>query len=231
MRAIRVLIADENTLLRQGLRRILGSERDIEVVGEAADNQELIRLARELSPDVIVMDITLPGFPPADTIARVKAESPSCEIIVLSMANNRESIVAALRAGAISYILKDVESSELIHAIQIGSTGKSVLHPKIATKLVSEFHRLAERPAPPATQERGLLSRLTPREREVLIEVAGGLTNQQIADRLFISEKTVRNHISNFMRKLGISHRTRAAILAIKLGLVSLEDDGPPPGG
>ena len=224
MRQIRVLIADDNTLLRQGLRKILETERDIVVVGEAADNLELVRRARELAPDVILMDITLPGPPAADTIRRIKSDNPSAEIMVLSMANNRESIVSALRAGAISYILKEVESAELIHAIQIGSTGKSILHPKIATKLVGEFHRLSDTAAAPPAHESGLLSKLTAREREVLTHVAAGLTNQEIAARLFISEKTVRNHISNFMRKLGISHRTQAAILAIKVGLVHLDN-------
>ena len=227
VRQIRVLIADDNTLLRQGLRKILETERDIVVVGEAADNLELTRRARELQPDVILMDITLPGPPPSDTIRRLKSDNSSVEVIVLSMANNRESIVAALRAGAISYILKDVESSELIHAIQIGSTGKSILHPKIATKLVSEFHRLSDRVASPAPHDGGLLSKLTVREREVLTHVAAGLTNHEIAGKLLISEKTVRNHISNFMRKMNISHRTQAAILAIKMGLVHLDDNDP----
>ncbi|MHB0884269.1 MAG: LuxR C-terminal-related transcriptional regulator [Bacillota bacterium] len=226
MEKIRVLVADKNPLLKQGMIKLFEQDQSIEIVGEAATNDECVALCRDLVPDIVVMDVNLPGMTAVEGIKLMKREHPTVEVIVLTMQNNREYILETLKAGAIGYILKDVGSSELIRAIQVGSTGKSILHPKIATKLVQEITRLAERT--PGWHGDAATTQLTPREREVLVLVARGLTNQEIADRLFISEKTVRNHISNLLRKLRLKHRTQAAVHAIKAGLVRLDEPLPP---
>ncbi len=226
MEKIRVLVADKNPLLKQGMMKLFEQDQSIEIVGEAATNDECVAQCRALVPDIVVMDVNLPGMTAVEGIKLMKREHPTVEVIVLTMQNNREYILETLKAGAIGYILKDVGSSELIRAIQVGSTGKSILHPKIATKLVQEITRLAERT--PGRHGDAATTQLTPREREVLVLVARGLTNQEIADRLFISEKTVRNHISNLLRKLRLKHRTQAAVHAIKTGLVRLDEPLPP---
>lgn len=226
MEKIRVLVADKNPLLKQGMIKLFEQDQSIDIVGEAATNDEAVAQCRALVPDIVVMDVNLPGMTAVEAIKIMKREHPTVEVIVLTMQNNREYILETLKAGAIGYILKDVGSSELIRAIQVGSTGKSILHPKIATKLVQEITRLAERT--PGRHGDASTTQLTSREREVLVLVARGLTNQEIADRLFISEKTVRNHISNLLRKLHLKHRTQAAVHAIKAGLVRLDEPLPP---
>jgi len=224
---IKVLVADKNPLLKQGMRKLFEQDESIEIVGEAGTNDECVDKCRALAPDIVVMDVNLSGITAVEAIRQMKRDLPSVEVIVLTMQNNREYILETLKAGAIGYILKDVGSSELIRAIQVGSTGKSILHPRIATKLVQEITRLAERSPAGRPGEAGP-TKLTPREYEVLVLVARGLTNQEIADTLFISEKTVRNHISNLLRKLKLKHRTQAAVHAIKNGLVKLDDPLPP---
>ncbi|MHB8926978.1 MAG: LuxR C-terminal-related transcriptional regulator [Bacillota bacterium] len=227
MEKIRVLVADKNPLLKQGMRKLFEQDESIDIVGEAATNDDCVEQCRALAPDIVVMDVNLAGITAVEAIKHMKRDLPAVEVIVLTMQNNREYILETLKAGAIGYILKDVGSSELIRAIQVGSTGKSILHPKIATKLVQEITRLAER-TPAGRHGDTAATQLTPREREVLVLVARGLTNQEIADRLFISEKTVRNHISNLLRKLKLKHRTQAAVYAIKAGVVRLDEPLPP---
>ncbi|HEY3316481.1 MAG TPA: response regulator transcription factor [Bacillota bacterium] len=228
MERIKVLIADRNPLLKQGMRKLFEQDQSIDIVGEAATNDELVEKCLALNPDIVVTDVNLSGMSAVEAIKQIKRERPTVEVIVLTMQNNREYILETLKAGVIGYILKDVGSSELIRAIQVGSTGKSILHPRIATKLVQEITRLAERSPSPGRPGDPTVGRLTTREREVLVLVARGLTNLEIAERLFISEKTVRNHISNFLRKLKFRHRTQAAIYAIKTGLVRLDEPLPP---
>lgn len=222
MDKIRVLIADDHTLLRQGLRKIIESEENLVVVGEAGTGDEVVARARELSPDVVLMDINMPGLSAVEATRAVKQANPRTEIIVLTMYDNWEYIVEMVKAGAVGYILKDVEVDELVKAIQAGSTGSSVLHPRVASRLVNELNRRS------ALLEGGsgrdeLAARLTAREGEVLALAAKGLSNRELGARLFISEKTVRNHMSNIRRKLGAKDRTQAVIRALRSGLVRLD--------
>jgi DNA-binding NarL/FixJ family response regulator len=215
---IRVLLVDDHTILRDGIRLLLSSQEDIEVVGEAGDGEEAIVKARELKPDVILMDISLPKVNGIEATKLIKAERPESKILILTMHEDEEYVFPLLAAGASGYILKKTASSELISALRAVAEGNAFLHPAIA-KTVLEKYRQGQ-PASVAGGPDGL----TEREVEVLRLIAQGLSNREIADRLFISIKTVQAHRSNIMEKLNLHDRVELAKYALRKGLIKIDE-------
>jgi two-component system response regulator DegU len=208
---IKILIADDHPLFRQGIKQILELEKDITVIAQASNGSEAIQLAMEHKPDVILMDINMPGTGGLQAIEEIKAENIESRIIVLTIHEDREYLIKTLQMGAEGYVLKDAEPSVLIDAIRSVYLGQSYIQPTMTKELVREFNRLTLQ----AREKRGE-NRLTAREREVLMLIAEGMINKEIASKLYISEKTVKNHVSNIFKKLNVSDRTQAAIYAIK---------------
>ncbi len=206
--AIRVLIADDHAVVRQGLRMFLGLDPEIEVVGEASTGTQALRLAHELGPDVVLMDLLMPEMDGIEATARIRRELPDTEVIALTSVLEDSSVVGAVRAGAIGYLLKDTEAGELLRAIKAASAGQVQLSPKAAARLMREVR------TPEALEE------LTERELEVLRLLAQGQSNKEIAYKLSIGEKTVKTHVSNILAKLNVSSRTQAALYAARMGLV-----------
>ncbi len=214
---IRVLIADDHTVVRGGLIALLEDVDGIEVVAEAADGIEAVMRARATKPDVILMDLMMPRKTGIEAIEEIRKETPSARILVLTSYSDDEKVFAAIKAGALGYLLKETSTQDLLQAIRDVAHGESSLHPAIARKLIRELNRPTTLPASEDP--------LTEREADVLILVAQGLANQDIADRLIISERTVRTHVSNILSKLHLANRTQAALYALKEGLTSLDDD------
>ncbi len=210
---IRVLIADDHQVVRQGLRTFLELHDDIEVVGEAGDGVTALDMVRSLKPDVVLMDLVMPGMDGVTATREIKAFAPHAEIIVLTSFTEDDRVLAVIEAGASSYLLKDVSPDELVSAIRAVRAGGTRLHPDIARKLLAQIAH----PTPSA--QSALKSDLTEREHDVISLVAQGLTNQEIADRLAISSKTVKTHISNVLGRLKLEDRTQLAIFALKNGL------------
>jgi two-component system, NarL family, response regulator LiaR len=215
-RPIRLVIADDHTIVRKGIRAVLRNVPDIEVVGEAADGREAIARVTEQRPDVVLMDLVMPEMDGIEAIERIQAEQPETRILVLTSFSTEDKIFPAIKAGALGYHLKDSGPDELIQAIREVYSGESSLHPVIARKVLQELSRPSERP-PTADP-------LTPRELEVLRLVAQGQGNHEIGGLLFISETTVRSHVSNILSKLHLASRTQAALYALREGLASLDD-------
>ncbi len=206
---IRILIADDHSVVRQGLRMFLGLDPELEVVGEAADGAEALRLARQLQPDVVLMDLLMPVMDGIAATAAIRKELPDTEVIALTSVLEDASVVGAVRAGAIGYLLKDTQADALCEAIKAAAAGQVQLTPKAAARLMQAIS------APESPEE------LTERETEVLRQMAGGQSNKQIARSLHISEKTVKTHVSNILSKLGVQSRTQATLYAIRTGLAS----------
>jgi two-component system, NarL family, response regulator LiaR len=213
---IRVLIADDHTVVRGGLHALLEDVAGIEVVAEAADGVEAVLKTRAIKPDVILMDLQMPRMTGIEAIEEIKKENPSARILVLTSFSDDDKVFAAIKAGALGYLLKETTTQDLLQAIRDVYNGESSLHPAIARKLIRELNRPTT--LPPSDEP------LTEREAEVLILVARGLANQDIADKLVISERTVRTHVSNILSKLHLANRTQAALYALKEGLTSLDD-------
>lgn len=213
---IRVLIADDHAIVRSGIRALLETVDSIEVVGEAADGQQAVAAVARRQPDVVLMDLEMPVMDGIETIRQVMAQWPETRILVLTSFATDDRVLPAVKAGALGYLLKDSEPDALIQAIRQVHRGESSLHPKIARKLMLELSRP---PAQPTTADP-----LTTREVEVLQVVAQGLSNQEIADKLVISEATVRSHISNILSKLHLVSRTQVALYALREGYASLDD-------
>lgn len=214
---ISVLIADDHALVRHGIRDFLELQVDLSVVGEADSGEAAVRLARELVPDVVLIDLVMPGMGGVEATRQVKQVSPHSQIIVLTSYHEDEYIFPALRAGALSYILKDIGPEELAETVRRAAHGESVLHPRVAARVVQEVR--GARSDPP-----NLFTDLSDRELEVLRLIADGLANAEIARRLVISEKTVKGHVSNILSKLHILDRTQAAVVAWQQGLVTRHD-------
>jgi NarL family two-component system response regulator LiaR len=212
---IRILIADDHAIVREGLRALIGTKPDMELVGEAADGVEAVLKARSLRPDVILLDLVMPRKDGIEAIGEIKRENPKARILVLTSFAEDEKVFPAIQSGALGYLLKDSSPQELLRAIREVYRGESSLHPAIARKLIGELNRPPEN-LPPTEEP------LTEREVEVLSLVARGLSNQEIAERLVVSERTVRTHVSNILGKLHLANRTQAALYAVREGLAGL---------
>lgn len=214
--AIRVLICDDHIMVRQGVRMVLQSEPDIELVGEAGRGEEAVALAVQLKPEVVIMDLSLPDMSGIEATRQIKAAVPSTRVIALTMHEEEPYVMEVLRAGAEAYIVKRSAAADLVNAMRQVMAGQAVLDPVVTRAVVTGY---VSRPTPP-TPDKGTDSVLTPREREILILVAEGFTNAEIAKKLFISEKTVQTHRSNILDKLNIHDRTELVRYAIRHGLV-----------
>ena len=214
--AIRILIADDHTIVRKGLRAVLRNVPDIEVIGEAATGWEAISEAKRLQPDVVLMDLVMPELDGTEAILRINAAQPDVRILVLTSFAGEDKIFPAIKAGALGYHLKDSSPEELVQAICQVHRGESSLHPVIARKVLQELSRPSDRPPTPDP--------LTPREVEVLRLVAQGRDNREIAEVLVISDTTVRTHVSNILGKLHMTNRVQAALHAIRSGLVTTKE-------
>ena len=214
---IRVLITDDHGVVRQGLRMYLSLDGDLDVVGEARDGAEAVRLARELRPDVVLMDLVMPGMDGIEATKEIKAGLPDVEVVALTSVLEDASVANAVRAGAVGYLLKDTDAAELRNAIRAAAEGRVHLAPEAADRLMREV-RAPEGPEP-----------LTGRETEVLRLLARGRANKQISTELYIEEKTVKTHVSSILRKLRVRSRTQAALHAVRTGVVSLDELGEEP--
>ena len=212
---IRILIVDDHAIVRRGLRALIDTEPDMEAVGEAADGVEAVLKARSLRPDVILLDMVMPRKDGIPAIVEIKEENPDARILVLTSFAEDEKVFPAIKAGALGYLLKDTLPQELLQAVRDVYGGESSLHPTIARKLVRE---LSQPSALPPTEEP-----LTAREAEVLTLVARGLTNEEIAKMLVISDRTVGKHVGNILDKLHLANRTQAALYALREGLAKLD--------
>ncbi|PDW04811.1 response regulator [Candidatus Viridilinea mediisalina] len=215
METITVMLIDDHQVVRQGLRDFLELQDDIEVVGEAPNGEEGVQLAGELLPEVVLMDLVMPGIDGVEATRRLKAASPSSKVIVLTSFADDDKVFPAIKAGAISYLLKDISPADLAHAIRAAQRNEAVLHSEVAAKLMQEFSAPRTNEAP--------VEQLTPREMDVLRLIAKGKSNKEIADTLIVSEKTVKSHVSNILSKLHLADRTQAAIYALRQRLVPME--------
>ena len=211
---IRVLLADDHAVVREGLRTFLELQDGIAVVGEAADGEEAVRTARRLTPDVVLMDLVMPRLDGVGAMRELRRTVPGARVIVLTSFADDDRLLPAIRAGAAGYLLKNVDPGELARAVRAAHEGQALLDPAVAARLVEELAG----PAGEAPRDA-----LTPREREVLALIARGLSNKRIARELGVSEKTVKAHVGHVLAKLGVSDRTQAAVLAVRSGLA----DGP----
>jgi len=213
---ITVMIVDDHEMVREGAKGYLEAQPEIAVVAEAESGEEAVRLTREYIPDVVLMDLVMPGMDGVEATRKVKDVSPRTQIIILTSFHEDKHIFPALQAGAISYLLKDVKAIELVEAILRASKGEATLHPRIAARLIKQFsHGESDR--------RSLFTELTEREVEVLTLIARGFTNQKIAEDLVISVGTVKGHVSNILSKLHLADRTQAAVYAWQEGIVRRE--------
>ena len=217
-RRVRVLIADDHAVVRSGLRSILETEADIEVVGEAADGHQALEVAQELLPDVILMDIKMGDWDGVTATRRVRNSVPSSRVIVLTNHDEDELVFSSIRAGASGYLLKEISGHQLTNAIRTVADGFSLIYPSVAKRVLDEFGRLRTTIGKPDEDEG--YSDLTPREREVLKLVASGRANKEIGGELGISERTVKTHISNIFSKLQLTDRTQAALYVHNRGLL-----------
>ncbi|BCU81218.1 DNA-binding response regulator [Polycladomyces abyssicola] len=215
--SIRVLLVDDHAVLRDGLSNIISLEDDMEVVGEAKSGMEALQLVEEVHPDVILMDINMPGMNGVEAIRRIHAQHPGIAILVLTMYDRDEYLYESIRAGATGYLLKDAPSGDVIAAIRSASRGESTLHPVMARKLLDNL--TGEKRGERGSSDENL----TPRELDVLQLMVKGHSNKEIAEQLFISDKTVKIHVSNILKKLGVKSRSQAIIYAIQHELVVLE--------
>lgn len=210
MGSIKVLIADDHVLVREGLRKLLELDENIEVMTEVGDGQGAINIARKAKPDIILMDVNMPGTDGIVATKVIKREYPSIKIIALTIYEDEE-VVEMVRAGVSAYVLKDVAGSELVDTIHRVMQGEIVIHPRVANRLVRELNR---------SESKKNEVRLTKREKDVLDLLVKGNTNKEMADAMFISEKTVKNHLTSIFRKLGVKDRTQAAVYALKHNIV-----------
>jgi NarL family two-component system response regulator LiaR len=219
MSKIRVLLADDHVLVRQGTRELLEREEDMEVVAEAGDGEEAVHLATMHRPDIAIMDISMPKLNGIEATKQIKALHPATAVLVLTAYDDDQYVFALLEAGAAGYLLKDVQASELVKAVRSVHQGESVLHPAIARKVINRFAQPTDR-----RTEEGVFEQLTEREMEVLRLAAKGMTNQEIARDLVISVRTVQVHLSNVFSKMGVGSRTEAVLFALRKGWITLED-------
>ena len=210
---VTVLLVDDHEMVRRGVRAFLETQPDISVVAEAGSGEEAVRLAAEHAPDVALMDLIMPGMDGVEATRRLTTQSPRTNVVMLTSYHDDEHVFPAIRAGALSYVLKEIGPGELAEAVRKAAAGEAVLHPRVAARVVRELHG-ARRDEPNAFRE------LSNRELEVLKLIADGLNNAEIAGRLYVSEKTVKSHVSNILGKLHLADRTQAAVYAWRQGVV-----------
>jgi DNA-binding NarL/FixJ family response regulator len=213
----RVLLADDQALVRSGFRMILEARDDLEVAGEAEDGAEAVALARSLQPDVILMDVRMPRLDGVEATRRIVASGSPARVLILTTYDLDEYVYAAIRAGASGFLLKDVEPAQLVNAVRVVARGDALLAPTVTRRLLERFADALPGEPPAVPSE---LETLTRREREILELVAAGLSNAEIADRLVLGETTVKSHVSSILRKLGLRDRVQAVVLAYEAGLV-----------
>jgi DNA-binding NarL/FixJ family response regulator len=211
MDKIKVIIADDHALVREGLRRLLELDSNIEVLTEVGDGQGAINMVRKLKPDVVLMDVNMPGTDGIVATRVIKREAPAVHVVALTVYEDEE-VIDMVKAGVSAYVLKDVAGSELIDTIYKVMNGEIVIHPRVANRLVRELTR---------SKQKNNSVRLTKREQDVLSYLVKGHTNKEMADSMFISEKTVKNHLTSIFRKLGVKDRTQAAVYALKNQIVA----------
>jgi NarL family two-component system response regulator LiaR len=215
---ITVLIVDDHAVVRKGVRAFLDAQSGLTVVGEAGSGEEAVAQAEEHAPDVVLMDLIMPGIDGVEATRQVKKVSPRTQVIVLTSYHQDEHIFPAIRAGALSYLLKDAEPGQLADAVRKAAVGEAVLHPQVASRVVQELHGARQDTPNP-------FNALSDRELEVLRLIADGLSNHDIAERLVISEKTVKSHVSNILSKLHLADRTQAAVFAWREGVVRRNEE------
>jgi len=215
MDKIKVLIADDNSLIRKGLEQLLELEGDIEVIGEASNGKEAVEKAIQLNPDVILMDVNMPVQNGVNAIRELKENGCKAKVVVLTIHDDQEYLVEAVKVGADGYIMKDAEVDHLIKAIRDVYRGETYIQPNLTSRLIRDFEKMTYHSVKKQFEE----NNLTQREIEVLMLIADGKNNREIADELYISEKTVKNHVSNIFRKIDVSDRTQAAIYVFKNNL------------
>lgn len=215
---IKVLLVDDQALFREGLSTLLSLKDDIEIIGEAGNGLEALEMAGKLQPDVILMDLRMPVLDGVAATRQLKENNHPARVIVLTTFDDDETVFDGLRAGAVGYLLKDVSSDILTEAIRAAARGESFLQPSIAAKVLAEFNRLEDRR--PMAGSSGLIEPLSERELEIVRLLANGESNKEIAARLYITEGTVKNHVTNVLGKLGVRDRTQAALRARELGLI-----------
>ncbi|WP_400162304.1 response regulator [Brevibacillus sp. TJ4] len=228
---LRIVIVDDHQLFREGVKRILEMEEDFKVVGEGADGGEAFKLAEEYKPDVLLMDINMPNINGVSAAENVISVSPQTRVIMLSIHDDEGYVYRTLRSGASGYLLKEMGTSDLVEAVRVVASGGAYIHPKVTGKLIEEFRRLSEQEGASertftieegSTVDPKIIESLTRREREVLQLMAEGKSNRAIGEYLFISEKTVKNHVSSILQKLNVQDRTQAVVNSIKNGWVKL---------
>jgi len=213
---ISVLLVDDHAMVRQGVKAFLITQPDLSVVGEAGSGEEAVKLAGQFIPDVILMDLIMPNMDGVEATRRVKQVSPRSQVVVLTSYHEDEHIFPALKAGALSYILKDVSADELASAVRKAAAGEAVLHPRVAARVIKELQGKREDKLNPFTE-------LSEREMEVLKLIADGMSNAEMAAKLVLSEKTIKGHVSNILSKLHLADRTQAAVYAWREGVVRKE--------
>jgi len=216
---IKILIADDHAVVREGTRKILEQEQDMEVIAEAVDGVEAVRLATELKPDVAIIDISMPNLDGIEATRQIKALCPSITVLILTVYDNDQFIFSLLEAGAAGYLLKDVRALELVNAVRAVHGGESVLHPSIARKVLNRFVPISD-----DSRKKVTFEALSERETDILRLATRGLSNQEIADQLCISIRTVQGHLTHIFNKLQVSSRTEAVVRGLKEGWITLED-------
>jgi NarL family two-component system response regulator LiaR len=219
MNKIKVLIADDHALFREGTHSLIDHEKDMEVVGEASDGEEAITLVTQLHPHVVLMDIAMPKVNGIEATRRIKADFPSTAVLILTAYDNDQYIVALLEAGAAGYLLKNVSGSNLVNAIRAVYAGEAVLHPAIAQKVFSRLGSIGRDSHEPVQHDE-----LSEREMEILRLAAKGMSNQDIATQLYLSRRTVQAHLANIFRKMDVGSRTEAVLQALRKGWLGLDD-------
>lgn len=224
---IRILIVDDHALFRVGISNILTRERDLDVVGEAADGRSAIEMSGMVSPNIVLMDLSLPAPGGLETTQRIRREFPATAVVVMAQDEDEESLFASIKAGAAAFVIKDISPEDLIHVIRRVSQGEFLINdkvfskPAVASRVLKEFRELAVY----GQEAQPIFAPLSPREVEILDNIAQGMTNKQVAYALSISEQTVKNHMSSILRKLAVNDRTQAVVYAMRQGWIKMPED------